>query len=479
MDSDGDGVTDIDELESGSDPFDAGSFIPNLKSPIYALWNSFLEMINILEVINPSHEDKNVKVTLYAMDGTAAHQETIRVPAQSQFDLILNELPGFTNNAYGIVKLEFEGIIDGRMFYYRTTDHFQSYEFAFGIPLSNASYGPSSAGFNTFRASMHLEELNYVVQNWLTIVNLASTEKRFKVISYDQDGVALNSKQLVIPPFGRSDIDGGHDFAGPLSVGLHSIIPEDSTAPYIAQLIRYGGNAPPGVLPGSYSFAFPLIARAGTGRTVQVPISKQFGEENWLEVVNSLDHEVSIDVRFLSAEGGLLAQKKLVFSPHAQRHFNASELLGEHSYGIAEITSSLPGAAIAQSMFYFRDPQTGRLDAMYGSQAREALTRAVFGSYNLFLGMENWLKLVNSSDTPAQVQVLVHNAGNSRENIVQLAGHGSKVLALHDTTQFGTRPDTYGTVEARITEGSHVFAELVRIRPLGNRIDFAAPTEVR
>lgn len=478
-DSDGDGVDDLEEIDQGSDPFDAGSFLHNLRSPIFALWNSFLEMINILELVNPYSQDKSVLVTLYAMDGTRAHQQLVTIPAQSQFDLILNELPGFSNDSYGIVKLEFEGIIDGRMFYYRTTDNFSTYEFAFGIPLANANYGRTAVGFNTFQPSFNLADAEHVVRNWLTVVNLSEEEKVFTVTSYGQHGEELLTRELIIPAFGRTDVDGGHDFAGPSVVGLHTILPRDLEAPYIAQLTRYGGAAPANVLPGEFRFAFPLISRAGTGRTVNMPISNQFTEQNWVEVINTLDREVQVHVRFLNTQGELLDQQQQVFPPFGQHHFNATRLLQAGESGIAVVSSSAPNSLISQSMFYFRNAYTGSIDAMYGSQAREALSRVVFGSYNLFLDMENWLKVVNTSASEKQIQILVHSQDTTSETLLDLAPHGSAILPIHDTAQFHTAADTYGTIEARITDGAYIFAELLRIRPYQDKIDFAAPTVVR
>jgi len=45
--------------------------------------------------------------------------------------------------------------------------------------------------------------------------------------------------------------------------------------------------------------------------------------------------------------------------------------------------------------------------------------------------------------------------------------------------QYQTVPDSYGTVEVRISEGAELFAELVRIKRGNAGIEFAAPTLVR
>ena len=61
-------------------------------------------MANILELYNPGFSDTAVTVTLYPSDGGTATVQTISLAARTQFDLILNDLEGFTENSYGLVK---------------------------------------------------------------------------------------------------------------------------------------------------------------------------------------------------------------------------------------------------------------------------------------------------------------------------------------------------------------------------------------
>ena len=146
----------------------------------------------------------------------------------------------------------------------------------------------------------------------------------------------------------------------------------------------------------SYDFAFPLVAKAGNGRRMVVPISSAFGEQNWLELVNTLQQNITVDVDFYSEDGSLADTQQLELSAYEQRHFNASTKLSAGEAGHVVITPNTPNSVIAQSMFYFRD-DAGSISAMYGSQARQASSRMVFGSYNRFLAMNNWLRISNAS----------------------------------------------------------------------------------
>ena len=206
---------------------------------------SFLGMTNILELVNPGFTDVVARVSLYQIDGTLAHTQSVRIFPQSQFDLILNEMPGFVGDSYGIVKIEFNDLLDGRMFYYRQLSAGADFEFAFGIPLSNPSFGKTSVGFNTYQPSLHADERANVVANWLTVVNLSTDTQQFTIRTHVNGGDIVR-RELTLPPAGRADVDGGHGLAGSSAIGLHEIIPANARAPYIAQLIRYGGDAPGG-----------------------------------------------------------------------------------------------------------------------------------------------------------------------------------------------------------------------------------------
>ncbi|MCB0360494.1 MAG: hypothetical protein KDD44_12685, partial [Bdellovibrionales bacterium] len=105
-----------------------------------------------------------------------------------------------------------------------------------------------------------------------------------------------------------------------------------------------------------------------------------------------------------------------------------------------------------------------------------------FGSYNLFLTMENWLKILNYAPRPARVVVTVNSATGSTEEEIVLPPLGSALLPIHDSTRFHTSPDTYGTVELRVKDGTTISAELLRRKPSSapaTETDFAAPTAVR
>lgn len=486
-DRDGDGVSDILEQNDGTNPDDSGSYKTHLQTPIRALWNGFIDLINIAAIINKSDQSFNVTIKLHDILGNVVHQEARAIAANGETDIILNDLPGFTPNSFGLFSVEFDeslnGSVDGQMFYYRFEENLRDYEFAFGVPFSPPSYGRSAVAFNTFNPSQDPSEAGNLVAQWLSIVNLdQSSAQSFLVKKYDQAGTLLSTTAVDVPPFGRMDLEGGHVNPGPNSVGLNVIEPQNLETPYIAQLYRYGGNAGPGASPTAYSFAFPLLSRAGSGELLAAPTSTGGGAENWIEVVNTLSVEVDAELIFYNQAGEALGNRELRLLPYEQQHFNAGALLGAGASGIVRLIPETRGSLLGTSMFYFRDALSGRITSMYGSPLQEAIGKTTEGSYNLFLGAANWLKLLNTSSETTVATVSVFAPGGvGEENVrmIELPAFSSTQLGLHEP-QYGTSADTFGVLRVTSERPAFVLSEVLRLRAAPNgSVDFAAPTPVR
>lgn len=467
-----------------SDPGDGGGSCEQktiITSPNYTLWNSFLGMTDILELTNPTTADLPVTISFYSILGQLKHQVTVNVPAVNQFDVIVNDFPGFVKDSYGVIKLEFSGPLDGRMMYYRPSADGAGYDFAFDQPLNDASFGTTAVGFNTFQPSLKDDERNNLVANWLSVVNLDSAAQGYTIDTYDNLGSLILRRQIEVPAFGRADIDGGHDLAGPNVVGVHIIRPNSVTAEYIALVTRFGGNAPRGYVSSKYKFAFPLAAKLGQSDPIYMPISRKFNEYNWIEVVNILDKEVGASVNYYASDGRLLESVDANLPAHAQQHFNASANLAEGETGYAVVVPREPYSIIAQSMGYLREPATGSVTAVYGSQARRALPCLQSGSYNLYLTMQNWLLVANTTNDSIEATVHLTGPNLQSDKTLVLAPRASVYLPIHDPAQFGAKVNSYGLISVTPKDSSlRLFAEVMRVRFRANGMpDFAAPTPIR
>jgi hypothetical protein len=480
LDSDGDSYVDTLESAKGSSVQDAGSHPQILQSPGYALWNGFLGMINILELVNPGGLTATATVSLYTISGELGTEQKVVLSPGSQQDLILNDMPGFGADSYGLITVQFDRAVDGRLFFYRPAPFSATnYSFAFGLALANPTYGRSVVGFNTMQPSTNAAEAQNSVLNWLSIVNLADKKKSFQVSTFSLNGDLLKTQKIEIPANGRTDMDGGHVVPGPNNVGLQEIIPFDASAPYIGQLVRYGSNNPPQIPASDFDFAFPLVAKPGVGEVVQLPISSRFGAFNWLEVANTLDFPVAVDVAIHNAKGVVKHRESIELDAFAQVHLFASGYLDQEELGMAVLTPNTTGGIVAQSMYYFRGA-TGSITSMYGTQHQQALSSAITGSYNLFLGMESYLRVSN----PESKAVTVTTSVNDQVELLktrsfEIPAFGSVELLLHDKESYNTRANTYGSVRVEVPYSRTVVAETLRVRRANSNLEYVAPTAVR
>ena len=480
-DADGDGVTNVREIADGSDLNDAGSYKTHLQTPVFALWTGFLNIIPILELFNPGNTQITARVSLFRIDGSLGGQLLFNIGSLAQHDVIISDMLGFERDSYGLLRIDYcGGHLDGRVSYYRPGTN-GNYDFAYSIPLSAPSYGEKSVSFNTMQPSLDPAESGNLVANWLTLVNLSQTLKSYSIDRYSLTGSVLGSLEVSIDAGARADIEAGHENPGPNNVGLLIIRPADDDAPYLANLTRFGYDALPGQPVTAFSFAFPLMSRGGTGRTMYTPLTTTVNTQNWLEVINTSGAATQAAVRFFRSDGSLIDEVNASLAAHGQQHYDVNARFGSDQVGFAEIDPSAAESVIAQSMVYMRDPATGRIKAMYGSQAREALGRSFLGSYNLFLGMYDWLKLINPTASVLNATLVVNSASGANETSVPIPARGSVDLGLHDGSVYGTSPDTYGVVEVQIPPSASLFSELLRLRmdSTTGQVDFAFPTEVR
>ncbi|HMO19302.1 MAG TPA: hypothetical protein PKA63_02440 [Oligoflexia bacterium] len=476
-DADGDGISDAQEITDGSDQNDPGSYFSRLSSPTFVLWNGFLSMINILELINPSASESTlVDLSLFDINGLLRTKITIPLGPGIQRDVIVNELTGFSPDSYGIIKLEYQSAVTGRMSFYRSMG--SQYEFAYSVPFDRGTKGKSVVSFNTFQPSTNPLEQNFQVFNWLSLVNLEESVKSFSVRTYNQTGNRISSRIVNVPARGRVDIDGGHGLVGKNVVGMHQIIPSDPAGEYTATLVRYGSRANPGQVASSYDFSFPISSRSGNGRPQLVPISRQFGQTNWLEVINTRKETIPVNLQFTTSAGSQTS-RFISLAPFSQTHISIdNSILQNGDLGFAKITPTGNRSIIAQSMNYFRN-SSGSIEGMFGTVSRETLGNHLTGSFNLFLGMNNFLVLSNTSNQPVTVQFLTNSPGGLGNTSFPIIALGTLSISVKDTASFLAGSDTYGSIKLVPSNSGVVLADLIRLKPAGSGFDFAFPTEVR
>ena len=500
-DSDGDGYTNKEELDVGTDPCDRGSYIVTLKSPVYTKYNTFLNQRNFLELVSIGTKSVRVKITVYNIFGKAvgaARRFTIQ--PNHQIDISIHDWVNQVDT-YGLVKIEFNDSISGvnlagRMSIYRERpgqEHVQPYDrdysFVFTRELRNPIKGTSYGLAN----STDPQGTGNLIPNWVEIINLEGRTKTFNIRYYNEKGTLIYDRETALSPNGSKvgvvrigargerDVQGGHEF-GPGSY-LIEIIPKDGATSYFATISRYGGTTPADNL-SDYNFAIPFEAKPGNGDRQFLPIANQPGtcwsQSNWINLVNTKQKKVQATVRFRDNRGSILATNTVKLAAHAQETLNAAALLGNGEYGLADITPSEDNSIIANAVYYYHDCQENELQSAYGLAALTAGSQIQYGSYNRYLDMRNILTIMNlyKSTTKSTLSVQNGEAETTATQTYSMRGYSTTQLNLNDEN-FETSADTYGTLKISANKKNRVAAVSTRIRESEGKVDFAMPTAVR
>ncbi|MCB0324530.1 MAG: hypothetical protein KDD69_13200, partial [Bdellovibrionales bacterium] len=326
--------------------------------------------------------------------------------------------------------------------------------------------------FNTSQPSLDPRDQQPVVQ-WLTLVNLAKEPREFRVRTVQEGGTVLRDLSVVLAPFERADLDGGHGLAGTNSRGVHEVTPVgDERAPFVALLTRYGTTFDP----DRFAFAFPSFPRSAA--EIALPISTGGGAGAWIELANLDDEprDVYYSVHDTTGEHSLSSSVPLAAYEH--RHFYVPSLIPENSSGT--FLYSVRGNVLGQVVSYYYSP-TGGIQTAFVSPGEARRKQLQYASYNTFLGMYNWLRLIPYS-FPTGPTVQVRAAGTGEvlgAQTVNISPFGVRELDIHNSELWGSVPNSYGLVEVDNVQAYPTVVELLRVRPtVRGALDFIMRTTV-
>ena len=516
----GDGSGDGDgDGDSGGPTTDATP-----SSPVYVKWNTYIRQWNFLELIAAGENPMEARLIVLNLLGQELIRTVVNIPAGSELDVDINQLlrtactdssspncDGFNDSdgdglidSYGLVRVEYddsdpENRLVGRLTNYRPDPAGQpgvigqSFSFALTRELRLPSRGATYALANTFDP----QGLGYLVPNWLELVYLgkesASGSMGFTVNFYSQSGALIESKRIQLDSLKEQDSAAGHqltDGNGNVkeAVYLVEVIPDDSDKEYLMSVTRYSSNAPAGVNPETYNYAVVAPGRPGAAGDLFTSISSQEylcgRSQNWVEVANTSDEEVIGIISFKDADGQIVGISSVAMAAKSQSHFNATAMLETDSIGSVQIASSKPGALLSQSMVYIHDCDRNGIQTAYSASARMIGRRKQAGTGNTFLGMENVLRLVSTSNLPVSPDfTLLTYLGESSSGKLSLGSFAAADEQFSNTASYNFPSDRYGTIAVWSPEEGQFLAESLRIRRKVRdglpRIDFLIPTEVK
>jgi hypothetical protein len=501
-DSDEDGFSDAEECPEGYlCPDSDGDSTPDymqaateaLRSPFYTIWNSFFEQSNIIALLNKHHTSVGVTVTLFTRHGVPITEQSITLEGHQELDLILNNMPGYPENSYGLAKVEFDSVhaLEGHSASYRAEPYNSQSEsvdgmgLEFGIlrPFSNPIKGESFAFFNTIQPSQVPFEADHVVPHWVQIGNTDETDtKRFTVKKYDIFGNEIQATVIAVPAQGRVDVDGGHVFPGRNAVGLIQIIPEDTEATYLAQVFHYGYNSEDVEQPNGFSFAMGERMRIGINKPQYLNVSNGAGARNWLTIANVGDASDTVNLLILDNNGSELVNHDFALGVNQQVHFLASDALGVNHSGMAIITSTGLGRVISNSRMYYYD-EFGSVTSASLMEERYSLGSEVYALYNTYFEQLNWLSVFNLSDDTITFNVEAYNQDGSLKSSVPMeitSGTGVDAEIIH-SLGVELEADRYGVLKIVPNQSGQYYAVIRRIKPGDDitTVDLGKPIPLR
>ncbi|MDD2943321.1 MAG: carboxypeptidase-like regulatory domain-containing protein, partial [bacterium] len=427
-----------------------------LTSPASGFWNSYLGMINILEVANRTTSGQSIQVEILDQSGGSLSVAPLYVPPLGQRDLVLNDIPGFLKDSYGTLRLTFSssGII-GRVAFYRFAESGDNnnFSFAYTLPLGSGLKGSTYAAFNTWYPGIPLD--GYSMLNWLGLANLSSLSQQFTIKTYGTDGSMLATRSVTLPGNSRLDIPAGHELAESLA-GYQEIIPQNNDAKYLASVARYAvGDGSSGKT--QFAFASAMLSEIVKRQGWSI-ISRGANADEWLEVYNTSSVGQMLAVNVYSSNGPI-ADESIYLPAGNGVHLHGSEYLNAGETGAVKTrfigdTSAL----LVQRMSYHRD-RDGVVYSASGNRITLPAAVSLFGSWNRFFDQANWLRLFNTSSTVSNVALTVYRDGLApvSQNL-SIPAYSTLDLGLHEN-DYQTESDNYGLYSL---QAPAVVAELVR-----------------
>ena len=407
-DTDGDGVDDGQEVTDGSDPVDPSSTLFNLNDNFCAEWNGFIgQTINIAEFVNLTGSDRQVDLTLFDFLGTAQGTTSTTVLPGAQSDVLVHDMMGWTTDSIGTVcadivdpatMMEMAGDVDGRMLHYHP-DGLGGFDYVIAMPFENVKIGPVFAQYNTFHPSLDPADLGNFAANWFTVVNAEMNTQSGSVIVYGSDGSVLASNSFsLLPAGGRIDV-GIHEF-GANQVGVVEWRPIDNTAGFRVRLNRYVYTGPTPFFPVLEAVSLPAVK--GSMQTRIAPADTR-GLTSVVEVSNTGASSTDVNIIANDASGAEVLNTTVTLAAKATQHIILDGSLIA-SLGRVSV-QALAGGEVASTVLQYGRTATAGINNLYNVPTDQALGGNLFGSYNTFLGQSCNLLVVNSSGTAEPLEI--------------------------------------------------------------------------
>ena len=462
-DSDGDGTPDGQEVTDGSDPLDGSSVIFNLTDNFCAEWNGFIgQTINIAEFVNLTTSNRQVDLTLFDFFGAAQGTTSTPILPGAQSDVLVHDMTGWSTDSIGTVcadvvdpgtMMEMAGDVDGRMLHYHP-DGIGGFDYVIAMPFENAKTGPVFAQYNTFHPSLDPADAGFFAANWFTVVNAEMTSQSGMLFVYGSDGSVVANATITLAGGERIDV-GIHEF-GANQVGVVEWRPSDSTAGFRVRLNRYVYTGPTPFAPVLEAVSLP--ADKGSAQTRLAPADTR-GLTSVVEVSNTGAAATDVNIVANDAAGTEVLNTTVNLLGFGTQHIILDGSLVS-ALGQVSVQAAMGGQVVSTVMQYGRTATAG-VDNLYNVPTEQALGTDLQGSYNTFLNQSCDLLVVNATSTAENITI-----DATRFDGTPVITAQAETVPANGVFEFDLcaveGPDVFGQVEVTPTNASSVIGTVVR-----------------
>jgi hypothetical protein len=219
----------------------------------------------------------------------------------------------------------------------------------------------------------------------------------------------------------------------------------------------------------SYGFGFGVPTRSGSSAKLALSVANT-GAMDVIELVNVMNAANEVTLSWYDQDGNELRSELKTLPAYSQEHLLAGDAISAGDAGSVVIDGT--GLLLAGAASYYYDTTTGEVTAGGYGEASEAFGSTLSGTYNTYLDMTNWLRVVNLSGL-AQYVVLDYGATTDS---LSLPGNGRRdVLIPPDVISRGN----YGAFELNAQVSGVLSGSVVRMKRHENSYDYMVVSPVR
>ena len=494
QDADGDQVSNVVEIENGTDACDATDNGDILVNPTYAGYDLTKDQKSILELNAAGTSAVKVKIEIRDSSGAViGNTEQYSIASGKQWSKNVADLiKDLTNSSTiedkaqrGVLVISFNSLnkgvrLIGRVIVMKLDanqdnipESLRTYSYAYAKELARLATTKTYATIN------QTVEGEARVSGRIEFVNASTKSRKFRVRVYNSAGklvydtTTARKKLINVPARGVKEFDLIYRIPVTGSY-LIEVIPTQGATSYVANVIRYGNTSTNPRRP-VYNFANAQLMRTGVKNMHFVPISNLAGacwkQEGDLILANtsvSVTNYVRVDYR--TQDGPMIATERFNLAPKAQRVLPGVRIKAGQ-VGVAQISSGNEMAVVTQGDIYYRDCADNSIQAAYSISGMMSKDRTIASGFNATLGMKNYAQVVNLTKDKR----LKLTAKGSRKAVT--TGKGLYRSTLVDLlSESMIKSGQSGRLAVLATKKSRGVAQATRVRELYGEVDFAIAT---